>query len=305
MFSLGKLLWSFTSFYPNIHRFDPSIKRFWLKFKRILRSFWPIGIPGEIGGGNGGTGATTGTSGPPAPPPTLGTSYDSSGGLLARHSACIRCNMQGEQCQVKNREPTTPCWQCTSATITGIYHLPCIRYELPDSPLFKYAIYNSRFYANYHLVGYRYVDFYIPKAWLPGVPTKILSVIHHGGLRLDITVRQFAPPHNHDKSATDDRSMYGAIARPMYAIPWAVADPDVESRNIGRLVDAYIKPYTFNLLKPEDDLVWPVYQEALRLVDITMGINLETQFHGAMPYQCHFQCHLMRLMFGCASPKRK
>jgi hypothetical protein len=92
----------------------------------------------------------------------------------------------------------------------------------------------------------------------------MISALHHGGLRLEIEVRQFIPPVGED--ATDDRSMHGTIARPMYAIPWAVADPDIEARNLGPIVDRYIKPYIINLLKPGDDLVWPVYQEALRLM---------------------------------------
>jgi hypothetical protein len=144
-----------------------------------------------------------------------------------------------------------------------MYRLPYLRYKIPDTPLFSQAMYNSSFYLHHPLTGEKYGDFCLPRVWVSS-STKKISALHHGGLRLEVEVRQFVPPIGED--ATDDRSMHGAVARPMYAIPWAVADPDIETRNLGPIVDACIKPYIIKLLKPDDDLVWPVYQEALRLI---------------------------------------
>jgi hypothetical protein len=124
-------------------------------------------------------------------------------------------------------------------------------------------MYNSPFYIDHPLVGDRYGDFYIRRAWVSSV-TKVISALHHGGLRLEVEVKQFTPPLA--ENATDDRSVHGAVARPMYAIPWAVADPEIELRKLEPSVDRSIDLYLSQLLRRTDRLVWPVYQEAKRLM---------------------------------------
>ncbi|KAK0644621.1 hypothetical protein B0T16DRAFT_332374 [Cercophora newfieldiana] len=182
-----------------------------------------------------------------------------------QRNACIRCRMQKLKCAPDPKNRHDRCLECSQAANSIYRQLPCLRYKIPDTPLFRHAMYNSPFYLDHPLLGDRYGDFHLQKTWVSS-RTKTLSALHHGGLRLEVEVRQYLPPGEED--ATDDRSMHGLAARPMYTIPWAVADADIETRNLGTVVDRYIESYVVNLLKPGDDLVWPVYQEALRLMPV-------------------------------------
>ncbi|KAK3897169.1 hypothetical protein C8A05DRAFT_20010 [Staphylotrichum tortipilum] len=196
-----------------------------------------------------------------------------------KRCACIRCRMLKLPCVSDPSNPDLPCARCAN-TRSSIYSLSCHRVNLPDTPLFRVAMYNAPFYRKHHLVGNDYGDFRVPRVWTSHI-TKTLRALHHGGLLLNIKVRPFQPPY--EEGATDDRGIPGNAARPMYDIPWAIVDPEMVTRDLHAFTDHWIESYIKNLLKPSDDLVWPVYQEAAQLMRTVRTLQRDNRHSPRFP----------------------
>jgi hypothetical protein len=152
--------------------------------------------------------------------------------------------------EVNPRGPCVPCQQ--SITIS---RLPCLRYLISDSILFRTSIANYDFYRHHHMVGKTYGDFHIAKLWT-GQPTKILEFTQDRGPICKMEVREFFPPDEH---ALDTRG------NPIYAVPWAIADPDALTRSLNEYLDESMGCYLDEILDDSDRLVWNVFHSALRL----------------------------------------
>ncbi|KAH7159339.1 hypothetical protein DER46DRAFT_383018 [Fusarium sp. MPI-SDFR-AT-0072] len=71
--------------------------------------------------------------------------------------SCIRCNTQHIRCSPNTTNPGGPCLSCASLTILT---MPCLRYKIPDSNLYRTAFYHYPFFKNHLMVGPKYGDFH-------------------------------------------------------------------------------------------------------------------------------------------------
>src|SRR5690606_23328672 len=86
-----------------------------------------------------------------------------------------------------------------------------------------------------------------------------------------IEVREFVPP----AEAAGDVDLKG---RPMYAVPWAIADPDAVVAAMDEYIDRAIVRYMEEYLDHSDPLVWNVFQMAYRSSVFPVPVGL-TQPH--------------------------
>jgi hypothetical protein len=75
-------------------------------------------------------------------------------------------------------------------------------------------------------------------------------------MHIKVELREFVPPAH-----TQDVDLKG---RPMYAVPWAVADPDAVVEAITEYIDRAITQYMAEYLDDTDPLVWNIFQAAYR-----------------------------------------
>ena len=135
--------------------------------------------------------------------------------------------------------------------------------------LFRTGSWNDPFEADHPMVGKQYGDFYLPRQWV-SPNTKVLNITQHRGLVVSIVVREFMPP---DEYVTDDKGLWNGIGRSVYAIPWAVEDPEVELQKLHKLVDNSVGQYLESFLDDTDPLIWNVYREALRLSQLSHPVR--------------------------------
>jgi hypothetical protein len=124
-----------------------------------------------------------------------------------------------------------------------------------DSTLFRTGLDYMAFYRAHPMIGPHHGDFHLERQWTDA-PLKILCLGQLGSMHVKIELRQFVPPAN-----TKDVDLKG---RPMYAVPWAIADPDAVAQAITEYIDRGVWRYMAAYLDDTDPLVWNIFQAAYR-----------------------------------------
>ncbi|EAQ84189.1 hypothetical protein CHGG_10593 [Chaetomium globosum CBS 148.51] len=174
--------------------------------------------------------------------------------LTRQLHACVRCRMQRNRCIPDPNNPRGPCLTCQNRTVR-MSRLPCLRYMVTDSTLFRTGLDYMPFYRTHPMVGPHYGDFHLERQWTDA-PSKVLCLGQVGSMHIKIELREFVPPAN-----TRDVDLKG---RPMYAVPWAVADPDAVVEAITEYIDRSVTRYMAAYLDDTDPLVWNIFQAAYR-----------------------------------------
>jgi len=188
-------------------------------------------------------------------------------------NACVRCRIQRNRvCEslFRNRllsvrltsgkcipdpnNPRGPCQSCQNKK-ARLSRLPCLRYKLSDSILFRTGLNYMEFYKAHPMFGPKYGDFHMEKQWIPG-SGKFLCLSQDRGTFLRIELKQFVPPH--DPTALDLKG------RPMYAVNWAIPDPDAATEALNEFIDASLGCYLDAVLDGMDTLVMDVFHAAIR-----------------------------------------
>lgn len=117
------------------------------------------------------------------------------------------------------------------------------------------------------MVGPHYGDFHLPKQWTEA-PSKYLSLSQGRGAYFQLELNEFIPPI--DPTAVD------LEGRPMYAVPWVIADPDTACQAINTYIDESIGLYLDSILDDSDVLEWGVFHAAYRasIFPIPVGLIL-------------------------------
>ncbi|KAK0739985.1 hypothetical protein B0T18DRAFT_331684 [Schizothecium vesticola] len=174
--------------------------------------------------------------------------------LTRQVHACVRCRMQRNRCVPDPTNPRGPCLTCQQKTVR-MSRLPCLRYMVTDSTLFRTSLDYMPFYRAHPMVGPQHGDFHLERRWT-GSASKILCL---GQLQVPlyfkVELRQFVPPANNDLDLK---------GRPMYAVPWAVADADAVVLAINNYIDRGITQYLYEYLDDTNGLVWDIFQQAYR-----------------------------------------
>lgn len=176
--------------------------------------------------------------------------------LTRQLNACLRCRMQRNRCKLDLTNPKGPCISC-QGIMTRITRLPCLRYKITDSVLFRTGLDYMPFYKKHPMIGPTYGDFHIAKDWM-GATTRFLDVTQdRSPIVLRLEVREFHPPYEENSLDLKGRSMY--------CIPWAIVDPDVAVETINAYIDQSVGSYLDAMLDDTDSLVWDVFHIAFRL----------------------------------------
>ncbi|KAK3293656.1 uncharacterized protein B0H64DRAFT_326361 [Chaetomium fimeti] len=174
--------------------------------------------------------------------------------LTRQLHACVRCRMQRNRCIPDPNNPRGPCLTCQHRTVR-MSRLPCLRYMVTDSTLFRTGLDYMPFYRAHPMVGPQYGDFHLERQWTDA-PSKILCLGQVGSMHIKVELREFVPPAN-----TRDVDLKG---RPMYAVPWAIADPDAVVEAFTEYIDRSVTQYMAAYLDDTDPLVWNIFQAAYR-----------------------------------------
>lgn len=133
--------------------------------------------------------------------------------------------------------------------------LPCLRYMVTDSTLFRTSLDYMPFYKAHPMVGPQHGDFHLERRWT-GSASKVLCLGQlQVPLHFKVELRQFVPPANNDLDLK---------GRPMYAVPWAVADPDAVVIAINNYIDRGVTQYLYEYLDDTNGLVWDIFEQAYR-----------------------------------------
>ncbi|KAK3989622.1 hypothetical protein QBC44DRAFT_241205 [Cladorrhinum sp. PSN332] len=174
--------------------------------------------------------------------------------LTRQLHACVRCRMQRNRCIPDPSNPRGPCLTCQQRTVR-MSRLPCLRYMVTDTTLFRTALDYMAFYRAHPMIGSEYGDFHLERQWTDA-PSKFLCLGQIGTMNFQVELKQFVPPANNS-----DVDLKG---RPMYAVPWAVADPEAVVEAITAYIDRGITRYMDAYLDDTDELVWGIFQAAYR-----------------------------------------
>lgn len=185
-------------------------------------------------------------------------------------NACVRCRIQRNrvclarvlevplltkiQCVPDPKNPRGPCQPCQQKK-TRLSRLPCLRYKLSDSTLFRTGLDYMAFYKAHPMIGPYYGDFHIEKLWIDG-PGRFLCLGQgYDEKFLRIELKQFVPPH--DPTALDLKG------RSMYAVNWAIPDPETVVEALNEFIDGSIGVYLVKMLGGMDGLVWDIFNAAM------------------------------------------
>ncbi|KAI3570592.1 hypothetical protein IWW34DRAFT_349276 [Fusarium oxysporum f. sp. albedinis] len=167
--------------------------------------------------------------------------------------SCIRCSTQRKRCLPNQTNPEGPCCSCASLTIQS---MPCLRYRIPQSNLYRTAFYYYPFFKNHLMVGPRYGDFHIHRNWLQNF--NVLEVAQDSNVVLRLVVRQFVP--SFEELESDDTR-----GNKMFSIPWAIADPEDTTKEVNHYLVRCMGDYLVTNLDDSDQLVWGIFMWAVRL----------------------------------------
>ncbi len=134
--------------------------------------------------------------------------------------------------------------------------LPCLRYMVTDSILFRTGLDYMAFYKSHPMSGPCYGDFHLERQWTKAKPKILCLGQLQGPLHFRVELREFIPPAN-----STDVDLKG---RPMYAVPWAVSDVDTVIFAINDYIDRTINQYIYEYLDDGDSLRWNIFQQAFR-----------------------------------------
>ncbi|KAK4238377.1 hypothetical protein C8A03DRAFT_43887 [Achaetomium macrosporum] len=174
--------------------------------------------------------------------------------LTRQLHACVRCRMQRNRCIPDPTNPRGPCLTCQQRTVR-MSRLPCLRYMVTDSTLFRTGLDYMPFYRDHLMVGPHYGDFHLERQWLD-VASKFLCLGQIGTLHFKVELKRFVPPPH-----SRDLDLKG---RPMYAVPWAIADPEAVVEAITEYIDRATRAYLAAYLDDTDALVWNIFEVAYR-----------------------------------------
>ncbi|PCD20193.1 hypothetical protein AU210_016718 [Fusarium oxysporum f. sp. radicis-cucumerinum] len=168
--------------------------------------------------------------------------------------SCIRCTTQHIKCSPNTTNLVGPCLSCASLTIRT---MPCLRYRITHSNLYRTAFYHYQFFKNHLMVGPKYGDFHIQRNWTQN-DIRVLEVAQDSNVVLRLVVREFVP--SFEEFGSDDTR-----GNKMYGIPWAIADPEEATKEVNRYLDRCIGNYLDANLDYSDHLVWGIFLWAVRL----------------------------------------
>lgn len=158
------------------------------------------------------------------------------------------------QCVPDPTNPRGPCLTCQQKTVR-MSRLPCLRYMVTDSTLFRTSLDYMPFYKAHPMIGPQHGDFHLERRWT-GSAFKVLCLGQlQVPLHFKVELRQFVPPANNDLDLK---------GRPMYAVPWAVADADAVVIAINNYIDRGVTQYLYEYLDDTNGLVWDIFQQAYR-----------------------------------------
>lgn len=149
--------------------------------------------------------------------------------------------------------------------------------------MFRSDVANKRFYSNHPFVGDRYGDFHLPKTWTAEA-TRKLHITQDRGLILEIDVRRFEPPPTDD---LDPAALEATDGRPIYAIPWAIPNPDSELHKLQFKVFGAVEQYLDVVLDDSDRVIWDVYHSAYRLSVFPVPVKSPLQSYDLHTANCH------------------
>lgn len=136
-----------------------------------------------------------------------------------------------------------------------------------DSTLFRTGLDYMTFYRTHPMIGPHYGDFHLERQWAD-VPSRFLCLGQVGSMHFQVELKQFIPP-----AGSGDVDLKG---RPMYAVPWAVADPDAVVQAITEYMDGGIARYMRAYLDDTDPLVWNIFQAAYRASVFPVPVGIIT-----------------------------
>ncbi|KAK4455198.1 hypothetical protein QBC34DRAFT_445463 [Podospora aff. communis PSN243] len=175
--------------------------------------------------------------------------------LTRQVHACVRCRMQRNRCVPDPTNPRGPCLTCQQKTVR-MSRLPCLRYMVTDSTLFRTGLDYMPFYRAHPMIGPNHGDFHLERQWTNS-PSKLLCLGQlQGPMSFQVELREFVPPAN-----STDVDLKG---RPMYAVPWAIADPDAVVQAMNEYIDRGVTQYLYECLDDTNALVWDIFQQAYR-----------------------------------------
>ncbi|KAL9110183.1 MAG: hypothetical protein Q9227_005243 [Pyrenula ochraceoflavens] len=175
--------------------------------------------------------------------------------LTRQMNACVRCRMQRNRCNPDPENPRGPCLPCQQK-MTRMTRLPCLRYKVTDSTLYRTGLDYMLFYRKHPMVGPEYGDFHIEKQWICD-STRFLDITQdRSPAVLTLELREFEPPEERDLDLK---------GRSMYYNPWAIADPEKAVAAVNDFADQSVAAYLEALLDDTNSFVWDVFHAALRL----------------------------------------
>lgn len=135
--------------------------------------------------------------------------------------------------------------------------LPCLRYRISDSNLYRTAFQQYPFFREHLMVGPNYGDFHIQRRWTQN-EIRVLELAQDSNVVLRLAVREFVPSAEELKS--DDTR-----GNKMYGIPWAIADPGEATKEVNLYINRCIGTYLGTILDDSNRLVWDMFHWAMRL----------------------------------------
>jgi hypothetical protein len=109
------------------------------------------------------------------------------------------------------------------------------------------------FYRDHPMLGPKYGDFHVEKQWTRAMP-KILCLHQGWNAFLQLEIHEFVPP-------IDDHPV-DLKGRSMYAVPWAIKDPDAATTAVNEYIDNNIQNYMQSILSRTDRLLWNIFDAA-------------------------------------------
>ena len=136
--------------------------------------------------------------------------------------------------------------------------LPCLRYKITDSTLYRTGLDYMPFYRKHQMVGPTYGDFHLydDEFQWTGAPSRFLSLGQLGGAHFQIELEEFTP--------TRDTSDVDLKGRPIYSVAWAISNADAAVDAINQYVDDNMGAYLEAYLDDSDPLVWDIFHAAYR-----------------------------------------
>jgi len=151
-----------------------------------------------------------------------------------------------------------------------IVKFPCLRHKVVDCTLFRTGLDFVPFYKEHPLMGPHYGDFDLEKTWTPA-PRKSLRISQDRGrdgddVEIEVELREFIAPAN-------DRSV-DVKGRPMYCVPWAMADQESVVRAINAYIEQSLGFYIDLKLDVSDPLAFEVIRMARRtsVLDVPVSV---------------------------------